>query len=113
MVAGQQQPMDGGSGGVFDRLDPKLTIYALANGMDLVKDAGTRSLEWYRDGLERGILIEAEADGGLSVTSRAWKTHEPGTAHSSPQRQGMAVEALVQELSDILQEALEAANALA
>lgn len=56
----------------FDSIDPKLTVFALANGMDLTKDGSQRRLEWYADGLERGILIESLPGGSFRVGVRAW-----------------------------------------
>ena len=64
---------DGLDGGGFSILDPKLTIFALANGMDLEKAPSTRKLTWFRDGLERGLLLSASADGQISVMALAWK----------------------------------------
>ncbi|MGD8320928.1 MAG: hypothetical protein PVJ02_10745 [Gemmatimonadota bacterium] len=112
MAGDTRQPGAGGEGGVFGSLDPKLTIYALANGMDLVKSGTARSLEWYRDGMDRGILLEAGDDGKVSVTSRAWRTSAPDAARSIPQGEAVAPEALLAGLSDILQRALDAANRL-
>lgn len=43
-------------------IDPELNIYALANGLDLLKNVSGqpgRTLEWYRDRLERRIRIVA------------------------------------------------------
>ena len=57
-------------GSPFDEVDAKLTIYALANGMDLVKAAGFRRLEWYRDARDRGILVSVAPGGSLGVAAQ-------------------------------------------
>jgi hypothetical protein len=47
----------------FLQIDPKLNIYALANGLDLLKNRSgrpDRALEWYSDGMERRATIVAE-----------------------------------------------------
>lgn len=73
----------------FREIDAKLNIYALANGLDLLKNQSGRpgrTLEWYGDGLERRASIVAEGgapprfsvhasasrkfDGGKPVTER-------------------------------------------
>jgi len=100
-----------GDAGPFAILDATLNIYALANGMDLVKEPTARRLGWYRDGMERGIVLEADADGALTVTALCWKTSDPSTARSAPQREAMRPEDLAVELSTVLEAALEAANA--
>jgi hypothetical protein len=40
------------SGGSFAEMDPRLTVFALANGVDLSKREGYRRLEWFSDGFE-------------------------------------------------------------
>jgi len=102
----------GNGDGPFGALDPKLNIFALANGMDLVKETSSRRLGWYREGLERGILVEARTDGTLDVTAMCWKTHDMASARRAPQRTGVSAESLVAELSTLLESALEAANCL-
>ena len=98
--------------GTFAVVDPKLTIYALANGMDLVKDAQTRRLEWYRDGRERGIHLEATTEGAVLVTVQAWSRGDASSATTGPQGPPHAPEALARNLSAILGQALDAANGL-
>lgn len=47
----------------FLDIDPELNIYALANGLDLLKnDSGQpdRTLEWYRDRMERRVRFVAK-----------------------------------------------------
>lgn len=108
--AGQQGA--GHQGGAFEALDPKLNIFALANGMDLVKEASSRRLGWYREGMERAILVELRDDGAFTVSAMSWKTRDPEGAHRAPQRDGMNGDDLVAGLSAILESALEAANCL-
>jgi len=98
--------------GPFGVVDPRLTIYALANGMDLVKDEGTRRLEWYRDGRERGILVEATDGGTLRVTAQAWSREDASSMAALPQGPPHAPEALAKNIAAILEQALEAANGL-
>lgn len=48
----------------FLDIDPELNIYALANGLDLLKNSSgrpDRTLEWYRDRMERRVRIVARA----------------------------------------------------
>ncbi len=99
--------------GPFDMVDPKLTIFALANGMDLLKDdAGERQLTWYRDGRERGILITPGAAGSLTLTATAWMTNKPETRTTKVVRESVDPAALSAALSQTLDEVLNAANEL-
>jgi hypothetical protein len=112
MAADQRQPGVGGMGGPFEVLDATLNIYALANGMDLVKEPGRRTLGWYREGLERGILIEASGTGALSVSAACWKTSDPSVRRTAPQHEAILPDHLASHLSATLEAALEAANGL-
>jgi hypothetical protein len=87
-------------GGPFDGIDPKLTIFALANGMDLDKNGEFRRLAWYRDGHDRGILLTAGADVTISVTAQAWRSGDDTSLRSD------------RVLTSLLEKGLEAANAL-
>ena len=98
--------------GPFDDIDPKLTIFALANGMDLNKTGGVRRLEWYRDGHDRGILITAGSGGSLAVVAQAWKTGDEASLRSTPVREDVASEELVASFTSLLEQGLEAANSL-
>ena len=71
---------DVGASSAFERLDGKLTVFALANGMDLRKEPSMRQLEWFNDGLERGILLRADTDGTVEILVRAWPFGEPERA---------------------------------
>jgi len=99
------------SGSPFESVDPRLTVYALANGMDLTKEAGFRRLEWYRDGRDRGILVTATADDALDVTAMAW-SGDPAAAQQASLRTAIAPDDLVTHLTIVLDGATEAANTL-
>jgi hypothetical protein len=62
----------GYGGSPFRDADASFNMYALANGMDLVKADKLRRFEWYRDGMDRGILVSISADDLLEVTAMAW-----------------------------------------
>jgi hypothetical protein len=95
-------------GGVFEGLDPKLTVFALANGMDLAKGEGYRRLEWFTEGLERGILIEAEPSGGVRVLVLTWKTGHADRLVS----EDVARDVEPGSVTKLLDDAIETANAL-
>ena len=95
-------------GAAFETLDPRLTVYALANGMDLAKGPGYRRLEWFTEGLERGIMIEAQSDGSLSVDVLCWKTGR--TEHLATAN--VTSSAAAGEVGDMLDPAIAQANAL-
>jgi hypothetical protein len=80
--------------------------------MDLMRDDGMRRLEWYRDGRERGILLEATADGTLRVTAQAWSRGDASSTTALPQGPPHAPDALAKNIATILEQALEAANGL-
>jgi hypothetical protein len=102
----------GGSGGSpFSGVDSKLTMYALANGMDLAKDEGSRRLAWYRDGMDRGILVALVSSGDLEVTAMAWSGDLDG-AQRQKVGDALAPDDLTAKLSTVLDGAIEAANAL-
>ena len=102
----------GGSvGSPFGRVDSKLTMYALANGMDLIKDEASRRLQWYRDGRDRGILLSPAGDGGLEVTALAW-SGDPDAVQREKVGDDIPSGDLAARLSTALDVATEAANAL-
>ncbi len=58
---GEEQP----AGSVLQEIDSDLNIFALANGTDLLRDPAGRPeriFEWYRDGMERHIIVTPAAD---------------------------------------------------
>jgi len=104
---------EGGAGvGPFEGIDPKLTIFALANGMDLEKNGGSRRLTWYRDGHDRGILLAAGADGAISVTAQAWKRGDDASLRHTPIGESLEPATLAEKLTSILENGLETANSL-
>jgi hypothetical protein len=112
MTADERDAVGGDAGGAFEILDPRLTIYALANGMDLNKEPATRRLEWYYDGMDRGIAVEAGDGGTVVVTAMAWTRETPGSLRTRAYRTDLTAEELAQSLSSVLEGATEAANEL-
>ena len=97
---------------MFAGLDPRLTIYALANGMDLDRGPGFRRLAWFRDGLERAVLVEEGPDGTLAVSAVAWSREAPEGARKETRQAALTPETLDRDLAALLDDALNAANAL-
>ena len=95
-------------GRAFDAIDPKLTVFALANGMDLTKQGGYRRLEWFTDGLERGIVIETGPGGVYSVAVSAWPYGGEEATHRATVAEGIEASGIV----DVLGSAIEKANGL-
>ena len=94
-------------GGVFAAIAAKLTVFALANGVDLAKSEDHRRLEWYSDGFERGILVATDGAGfGLALLK--WKSGQADDAEPHPFRDGVPAG----EVRKLLDEAINAANAL-
>jgi hypothetical protein len=89
----------------FDTIDPRLTVFALANGMDLAKSDGSRRLEWFTEGLERGILIEAADDGRYDVKVLCWRTGSGEEVSSASVGEAMAAEEVTGGLSDVIETA--------
>ena len=101
--------MHSGSGvGGFDSIDPRLTMFALANGMDLAKGEDYRRLEWFAEGLERGILIRADPDGTFGLTVMSWQTGHSGERKETAGSQALAADNVFPALND----GIETANAL-
>lgn len=99
-------PSNGGQ--AFDALDPRLNVFALANGMDLSKTPESRRLEWFSEGLERGILIEQVPGGGYDVAVLCWKTGKTDSISS----EGVAENASSDVVGSLLSDAIEKANSL-
>ena len=97
--------------GKFEAVDAKLTVYALANGMDLIKGEGFRRLEWYLDRMDRGILVSVTPAGALEVTAMAW-SGDVETARKETVGDPILSEDLVAELTAALDNAIDKANAL-
>ena len=92
----------------FEAIDPKLTMFALANGMDLSKGAEYRRLEWFSEGLERGILIRPADGGAFDVDVMAWRNGQPEQVTAQSAAEGTAADVV----TSILVEAIDTANAL-
>lgn len=99
---------DGGAAGSFGSIDPKLNVFALANGMDLTKNPTQRRLEWFTEGLERAIVIERDGDAAFSVAVVSWR--HGSTEITERASLGEAVPA--SEVIALLDPAIETANGL-
>ena len=95
-------------GDPFEAIDPRLNVFALANGMDLNKGSGFRRLEWFTEGLERGILIEADGDGGFRLGVLSWPTGSTEITARTLVGSGLTGEDVIGRL----QTAIDAANEL-
>ena len=93
---------------VFEAIDHRLNVFALANGMDLSKGSGFRRLEWFTEGLERGILIEADGNEGFHLGVLSWPT---GSTEISA-RASVGVGLSGDDLFGHLQTAIDAASEL-
>ena len=111
MVQRTDRPNVGGDGS-FGILDPRLNVFALANGMDLEKGDGTRELKWYRDGWERGILLTESPEGIVSITPLAWRQGEDGPERRAAATNRLAEEDLARDIGPVLDQSVEAANGL-
>jgi len=92
----------------FVDIDAKLTVFALANGMDLSKGPDYRQLEWFTEGLERAILIRSVDPGRFDLTVMSWPTGRVDERQESSSGDGVSVDAL----SEALGSAIDAANDL-
>jgi hypothetical protein len=92
----------------FAEMDPRLTVFALANGVDLSRGAGYRRLEWFADGFERGIVIDDGGDGTFHVGVLKWKSGTDGEIAPTPVDDGLSSSAVIAVLGG----AIEAANGL-
>ena len=91
----------------FEAIDPRLNVFALANGMDLTKEAGSRRLEWFTDGLERGIVIEVREDG-FRVGVASWRTGSTEIVREASVGGALSSD----DVMGILDSSIEAANRL-
>lgn len=106
MEHGMSDETDTG-GGRFDGIDSNLTVFALANGLDLIRGDDRRRLEWFSEGLERGVLIEA-VDGGFRVLALTWRSGQ-----SEIRSESLVAEALSgDDLRTALPGAIDTANGL-
>ena len=104
MSDGTGQAMDG----TFEAVDPKLNVFALANGMDLTKSDDSRSLEWFTEGLERSLPIEPDGTATFSVHARAWKPKSPDEVTE----ESLGEEVSAEDLMSLFTTGIESANAL-
>lgn len=95
-------------GGRFDGIDSNLTVFALANGLDLAKGEDHRRLEWFSEGLERGIVLSADDGGGFDVHVVSWRSGSPEHRVEAPVAEGLSAD----EVRDALSDAIETANGL-
>lgn len=103
--------MDDGTareGGHFEAIDSNLTVFALANGLDLAKAEAHRRLEWFSEGLERGIVIEVGGGGGYDVRVMTWRSGRTGSRTERVLAEGLSVT----DLRTMLSDAIETANSL-
>ncbi len=103
--------MDDGTtrdGGHFDGIDPNLTVFALANGLDLAKAEGHRRLEWFSEGLERGIVIETGPGGGFDVHVLTWRSGRTESRTERTVAEGLSAA----DLRSMLSDAIDTANGL-
>lgn len=92
----------------FAPIDPKLTTFALANGIDLLKSEGLRRLIWFREGLERGLEIRSVDEGVYSIEAASWRTKTPDEAVTVSVSGGVPLP----NLSEKLEAGIEVANSL-
>ena len=108
-----QQGHGGPAGTGFGEVDAKLNVYALANGMDLVKLDRARELEWYKDGRDRGILVQLSDGGRLTVSATAIiDRRKEGTGLMEVVERDLNPSELTESFSEVLDRATELANAL-
>ena len=93
--------------GRFGSIDANLTVFALANGVDLIRTDGQRRLEWFAEGLERGVVIEGDGDG-FAVRALTWRSSTPDVCAQRDVADGLSAD----EIRSTLPDAIEAANAL-
>lgn len=92
----------------FEAIDPTLTMFALAHGMDLSKGEDYRRLAWFTEGLERGILIRPAEGGAFDVDVMAWRNGQLEQVTGKNAAPGTTADLL----TSVLAEAIETANTL-
>ena len=111
----------GGAGGdeaPLLEIDARLNVYALANGLDLLKNASgapDRTLEWYRDGMERRIRIVATGGAPAPLALRAGAARSRGGRRREtwvPVRDGITPGEIMDDPTGILEDAIRRADAL-
>lgn len=97
---------------LFTAIDAKLNMFALANGMDLLKDDAGRRLEWFTEGMERAIVIEAAtagSTGSFRVRVMSWQT---GSAESVAGASDIGDSLSAEEVTTVMADAIDVANRL-
>ena len=97
-------------------LDSTLNIFALANGLDLVKNEGAipdRVFGWYRDGMERRMGLRMEAPRKVTLWVEARKKRD-GIPHRAVRtlRDRVEADALREEIRAALAEGIERGNGI-
>ena len=92
-------------GGRFDGIDPNLTVFALANGLDLAKGEDHRRLEWFSEGLERAIVLAPDGDDAFRVRIMSWRSNRPDARVEVVVAEGLAVDQVRGTLSDAIERA--------
>lgn len=92
----------------FAEIDPRLNVFALANGMDISKGEGYRRLQWFSEERERAILIEVEDDDTYEIHILSWPADDPDDRKQSRLGNGLNVRDLFVALAG----AIDAANGL-
>ncbi len=99
----------------FDAVDRKLNVFALANGMDLNRQAEARVLAWFRDGLERRVRVEPGPGGSGSWAIRAeaaLATRAAGPAAVRTLESALDPAGILDRFAELLAGAVDAANAI-
>jgi hypothetical protein len=108
----------GGDEAPLLEIDARLNVYALANGLDLLKNASgapDRTLEWYRDGMARRIRLVATGGAPARVALQAGASRKKeGKRRETwvPVRDGIAPEEILEDPTGILEDAIRRADAL-
>lgn len=92
----------------FEAIDPRLNVFALANGMDLTRGPDFRRLEWFTEGLERGILIAAQPGGSFRIKVISWQTGSTELRGQTDLGDGLSAD----DLGGMLEGAIDSANRL-
>ena len=92
----------------FESIDPRLNVFALANGMDLSKGENFRRLQGFSEGHERGILVEVDGDQTFQVSVLSWPSGSVEDRKQSRLGTGLST----RDLSLALSGAIDAANGL-
>lgn len=100
----------------LEAIDSELNIFALANGLDLyrnVSDRPDRVLEWYREGMERRIVLRAEAPDRYVVRVGATRRRQGvETSTEAELSSPLTAQELADGLRPLLAEGIDRANGL-